>query len=58
MNDLMILKGKRALISGGAVRIGKSMAIALQDAGVEVIIHYRHSTAEAEKLSPYSVPNA
>lgn len=51
----MILKGKRALVTGGAVRIGKAITQALQAAGMEVVVHYRNSVKEARALSPYSI---
>ncbi|MBN2686476.1 MAG: SDR family oxidoreductase [Pontiellaceae bacterium] len=51
----MILSGKRALVTGGAVRIGRAITLALQAEGVEVVVHYRHSQAEAEVLSDYTV---
>ena len=55
MNSFMILEGKRALVTGGAVRIGKAITEALQRAGVEVVVHYRNSAAEAKALSPFTV---
>ena len=51
----MNLKGKRALVTGGAVRIGRAITEALQAAGAEVVVHYRNSKAEAEALSPLTV---
>ncbi len=54
----MILEGKRALVTGGAVRIGKAITQALQAAGAEVTVHYRNSRAEAEALSPFTVQAA
>lgn len=51
----MILKGKRALVTGGAVRIGRSITEALQAEGVDVVVHYRHSSTEAMACSPYTV---
>jgi NAD(P)-dependent dehydrogenase (short-subunit alcohol dehydrogenase family) len=51
----MILNGKRALVTGGAVRIGRAITEALQAAGVEVVVHYHNSRAEAEALSPFTV---
>jgi NAD(P)-dependent dehydrogenase (short-subunit alcohol dehydrogenase family) len=55
MNGGMVLKGKRALVTGGALRIGRAISEALQQAGAEVVVHYRDSKAEAEALSPFSV---
>lgn len=55
MNGNMILEGKRALVTGGALRIGKVITKALQRAGVEVVVHYRNSKAEAETLSSFTV---
>jgi hypothetical protein len=37
------LMGKSALVSGAARRIGRQIALALADAGVNVVIHYNHS---------------
>ena len=51
----MDLRGKRALVTGGAVRIGKAIVTALQSAGAEVIVHYRNSTEAAKMLSPFTV---
>ena len=44
------LKGKVALVTGSARRIGAVTVRALHHAGATVIIHYRHSAKEAEKL--------
>jgi NAD(P)-dependent dehydrogenase (short-subunit alcohol dehydrogenase family) len=55
IKDDMILKGKRALVTGGAVRIGKAITQALQVAGAEVVVHYRDSEEEAKVLSPFTV---
>jgi pteridine reductase len=38
-----------ALITGGAVRVGRGIAMALADAGYDVLIHYRRSATDAEK---------
>ena len=46
------LIGKKALVTGGAQRVGRVLVRALQDAGAEVIVHYRRSQEEAEALSP------
>jgi NAD(P)-dependent dehydrogenase (short-subunit alcohol dehydrogenase family) len=53
----MELKGKVALVTGGAVRVGRALTLALAEAGCHVFIHYGRSAqpaqetaAEAEKL--------
>lgn len=45
----MELNGKVAVITGAAVRIGRSMALALASAGVDICIHYRSSKQAAEQ---------
>jgi len=44
------LNGKTALVTGAAKRLGREIALALADAGVNVVVHYRESAAEARKL--------
>jgi len=44
------LSGSIALITGGAKRIGRATAIALADAGANIIVHYRSSSSDAEEL--------
>lgn len=51
----MILKRKRALITGGAIRVGQVITKALQAEGVEVVVHYQNSEDAARALSPYTV---
>ena len=46
----MALDNKIVLITGGARRIGRSLALAAAQAGAEVAIHYGHSHAEAESI--------
>jgi NAD(P)-dependent dehydrogenase (short-subunit alcohol dehydrogenase family) len=46
----MDLRGKKALVTGGAVRLGQATVCALAEAGSEVVIHCRHSRAEARAL--------
>lgn len=47
-NELRPLQGKRALVTGGARRIGRGLAMALARAGADVAITYRGSVNEAE----------
>jgi len=44
------LKGQTALVTGGAVRIGRAICEALAAAGVDVVVHYHQSAMEAEAL--------
>lgn len=44
----MNIKGKNALITGGAVRVGKAITLALAEAGANVVINYNSSAAAAE----------
>ena len=41
---------KSALITGGAKRIGKAIAICLAESGYDIVIHYSQSKKEAEEL--------
>ena len=41
-------KGKTALITGGAVRVGKAITLALARSGANVVINYNRSKDEAE----------
>ena len=42
------LAGRRALITGAAVRLGRACALALAEAGADVVIHYHRSRREAQ----------
>ncbi len=44
------LSGRTALITGGAKRLGRAIALALAKAGADVVISYRSSSGEAEDL--------
>ena len=46
----MSLNGKTILITGGALRIGRSLALAIARAGGDVVLHYGKSQKEAEGL--------
>lgn len=48
-SERLNLEGKVAVITGAAVRIGRSMALALAEAGVDICIHYGSSQQEAEQ---------
>ncbi len=43
------LEGRRAIVTGGARRIGRGLAVALASAGADVVITTRLLTAEAEQ---------
>ena len=43
------LEGKIALVTGGARRVGRAVALALGGAGASVAVHYRTSEAEAAR---------
>lgn len=42
---------RRALITGGAVRLGRSIALHLAEAGFDVVVHCRGDTAAADTLA-------
>jgi pteridine reductase len=42
------LDGKVALVTGGGVRLGRAIAVALGAAGADVVVHFRSSAAGAE----------
>lgn len=45
------MTSKRVLVTGGAKRIGRAIAVALAEGGYAVAIHHRGSAAEAEALA-------
>ncbi len=47
----MQLKGKIALVTGAAKRVGKALALALAAQGVHIIVHYGRSEAEARQTA-------
>jgi 3-oxoacyl-[acyl-carrier protein] reductase/pteridine reductase len=46
-----LLKGKSALVTGGARRIGREIALAMARAGADVAITYRNSQTEARQTA-------
>ncbi|HVO30690.1 MAG TPA: SDR family NAD(P)-dependent oxidoreductase, partial [bacterium] len=49
--DRDALRGKRALVTGGGVRLGRAIALALADAGAHVAVHYHQSIAGAQQVA-------
>jgi len=45
----MKLAGRVAIVTGGAVRLGKALVLALAEQGVRVIVHYAHSAGPAQE---------
>lgn len=45
----MDTQGKTALITGGAVRVGKAITLALAGAGANVVVNYNSSSTEADE---------
>ena len=44
----MDLNAKVALVTGGAKRVGKAIALALAQRGCKLVVHYHTSQTEAE----------
>lgn len=47
----LALSGKIALVTGGGVRVGRAISLALAAAGADVAVHYRSSRAEAQSAA-------
>lgn len=45
----MEIQNKVALVTGGAVRVGKAITLMLAQAGAQVVVHYNASSTEAEQ---------
>jgi 3-oxoacyl-[acyl-carrier protein] reductase/pteridine reductase len=50
-NSLMQIQGKTALVTGGSVRVGKAITLALARAGANVVVHYHSSATAAEETA-------
>ncbi len=50
-NKSQFLKGQTILITGGARRLGKVMALAAASAGADILLHHSHSPAEADETA-------
>jgi NAD(P)-dependent dehydrogenase (short-subunit alcohol dehydrogenase family) len=46
----MLLSGKVALVTGGAVRVGRAISLALAGGGMRVVVHYNSSSGDADAL--------
>jgi pteridine reductase len=46
----MELTGKTALVTGGAVRVGRAISLALAGEGMRVVVHYNASSRQADAL--------
>ena len=51
----MDLQGKVALVTGGAVRVGRALALALAEAGCDLFIHYGRSAEAARQTSAEAI---
>jgi NAD(P)-dependent dehydrogenase (short-subunit alcohol dehydrogenase family) len=51
----MDLNGKVALVTGGAVRVGRAIALAFAQAGADLVINYNSSDVEARKTEAHMV---
>lgn len=51
MEEAATLEGTVALITGGAKRVGRAIALELARAGCGIAVHYRESRREAEQLA-------
>lgn len=45
------LAGRRALVTGGAIRVGRALSLACADLGLEVAVHFHRSGEAAERTA-------
>jgi NAD(P)-dependent dehydrogenase (short-subunit alcohol dehydrogenase family) len=45
------LAGRRVLVTGAAIRVGRSLALGCAEAGMDVVVHYRSHAEEAERTA-------
>lgn len=45
----MDLSGKTALVTGGAIRVGRAISLALAGEGMRVVVHYNSSSGDADR---------
>jgi NAD(P)-dependent dehydrogenase (short-subunit alcohol dehydrogenase family) len=45
------LAGRRALVTGGAIRVGRALALVLAEMGLDVVVHYNSSAGPAEETA-------
>jgi pteridine reductase len=50
MTDRYLL-GKVAVVTGGAIRLGRAISLALASQGADIVLHYQSSAEEAHQLS-------
>ncbi|HET7234776.1 MAG TPA: SDR family oxidoreductase [Longimicrobium sp.] len=46
----MDLSGKTALVTGGAIRVGRAISLALAGEGARLVVHYNSSSGDADRL--------
>jgi pteridine reductase len=51
MLAMSTLRGRTALVTGAARRLGRAIAVALAREGADVLVHYGHSAEEAERAA-------
>lgn len=54
MATVTTITGQTALVTGAAKRLGAATALALANAGVHVVVHYRSSAGEAESVAAHA----